>query len=204
MNMEDKKSNKSEVGFNQFYKGKKLDEEFMKYSEGRFFRLINKCCYGHEMKLKLLTEEDRNEFKFDKDKEIPITYFPNKEGKNLIIRDIPFKSLCEHHFMPMDGQIYIGYIPNKKLLGLNKIDRIAKYFCARLQQQERIAKNIADWFMEHVEPLGVMVVVKGKHYCAIMQDDEGDFITSAIRGVFAHPPEGQNPRDEMLRLMKWN
>jgi GTP cyclohydrolase I len=117
----------------------------------------------------------------------------------MIVREIPFTSLCEHHFMPMDGKIWIAYIPHEKVLGLNKIDRIAKYYCAKLQQQERIVTNIADWIMDNVEPTGVMVVCKGTHYCAIMQGDMGDFYTSAVRGIFK---EVSTVKGEALRLMK--
>lgn len=185
--------------FNDFYEKKGLDKNFMKYSEGRFFRLLDKYCYGYDKQLKILTEEERNEFKYNKEKEIPITYFPNSDNANeMIVREIPFTSLCEHHFMPMEGTIWIAYIPTDKILGLNKIDRIAKYYCGKLQQQERIVTNIADWLVNNVSP-NAMVVCKGRHYCAIMQGDNGDFITSAIRGVFKEHP---NAREEALKLMK--
>lgn len=175
--------------------GEDTEREGIKYTPERVQRLFSNIFYGYRKVLKVVNEETRNTTNYDSI--IPITVFENG-NKEMLIRKMSFISFCEHHIVPFMGEIYVGIIPNKMLLGLNKIDKIAQYFSARLQLQERLTNNIADWITDNIEPLGVMVVIKAKHMCAELQGDNGDFITSAVRGVFK---KDINSRQEFLKLI---
>lgn len=105
----------------------------------------------------------------------------------VILKDIEFYSMCEHHFMPFFGTISIGYLPNKKVIGISKLARLVEIYSRRLQIQEKLVAQIADSLMEHLNPLGVMVVCKAKHMCICsrgVQKHNAEMITSALRGVF--------------------
>ena len=104
-----------------------------------------------------------------------------------ILKDIEFYSMCEHHFMPFFGTISIGYLPNKKVIGISKLARLVEIYSRRLQIQEKLVAQIADSLMENLNPLGVMVVCKAKHMCICsrgVQKHNAEMITSALRGVF--------------------
>ena len=105
----------------------------------------------------------------------------------VILKDIEFYSMCEHHMLPFIGTISIGYLPNKKVLGISKLARLVEIYSRRLQIQEKLVAQIADSLMEHLKPLGVMVVCKAKHMCICsrgVQKHNAEMITSALRGVF--------------------
>src|SRR6201995_3842750 len=103
----------------------------------------------------------------------------------VIVRDIDFYSLCEHHLLPFFGRGHIAYIPNKKVIGLSKIPRLGDVFSRRLQIQERMTNQIADPILEKVSPLGVAVVVEATHLCMSMrgvQKQNSFAVTSAMLG----------------------
>ncbi len=105
----------------------------------------------------------------------------------IIVRDIEFYSLCEHHMLPFFGKVHIGYIPDGRILGLSKFARLVDVFARRLQVQERLSAQIADQLLETLTPLGVGVVVEGSHLCMMMRGVEkqgGRTITSVMRGSF--------------------
>lgn len=105
----------------------------------------------------------------------------------VILKDIEFYSTCEHHFAPFFGTISIGYLPNKKVIGISKLARLVEVYARRLQIQERLVAQIADSLMEHLQPLGVMVVCKARHMCICSRGVEkhnAEMVTSALRGVF--------------------
>lgn len=105
----------------------------------------------------------------------------------IIIRDIEFYSLCEHHMLPFFGRVHIGYIPDQKILGLSKFARLVDVFARRLQVQERLSAQIADQLMQSLTPLGVGVVIEGSHLCMMMRGVEkqgGKTITNVMRGSF--------------------
>lgn len=166
--------------------GEDPKREGLSATPDRVERLYKNFFYGYKKELKIMDETERNNNKDSKI--IPITTF-NAENQELLIRNTKFISFCEHHIVPFSGTVFIGIIPNKKLLGMNKIDRIVKYFGARLQIQERMTSQIVNWIWENLKPLGVMVVIKGDHYCARLQGDDGEFTTSSIKGVFVDKPE---------------
>jgi len=117
----------------------------------------------------------------------------------MIIRRSTFNSFCEHHLVPFTGEAWVGIIPGKKMMGMNKIDKVVKYFAAQLQVQERMTSQVADWLDKNIKPQGVIVVVNARHQCAELQGDNGDFTTSEVRGIFANEAEARN---EFLKLMR--
>ncbi len=105
----------------------------------------------------------------------------------VIVRDIEFSSLCEHHMLPFMGHAHIAYIPSKKVIGLSKIPRIVDMFAHRLQVQERMTRQIADFINEVLQPQGVAVVVEGVHMCSMMRGvrkADSSMTTSAMLGTF--------------------
>ncbi len=120
----------------------------------------------------------------------------------VILRDIPFYSVCEHHMLPFLGKAHIAYIPKKdKLLGLSKLARVVEIFAKRLQLQERLTSQVADTIDKAVNPLGVLVVIEAEHLCTTMRGIKkpgSKMVTSAIRGVFRND---DSARKEALDLI---
>ena len=105
----------------------------------------------------------------------------------VLLKDIEFFSTCEHHMQPFFGKAHIAYIPNKKVLGISKLARLLEVFARRLQIQERLTSQVADALMEHLQPLGVAVVIEAKHFCMIargVQKQNSVMTTSVLRGAF--------------------
>ncbi len=119
----------------------------------------------------------------------------------VIVRDIEFYSMCEHHLLPFFGVAHVGYIPDKKLLGISKIPRIVDMFARRLQLQERLTQQIADTLFEILEPKGLGVVMEARHMCMQMRGVEKSqslTTTSAVLGEFHDDAE---TREEFLRMI---
>jgi GTP cyclohydrolase I len=109
----------------------------------------------------------------------------------VMVKDIDFSSLCEHHMLPFMGRIHVAYIPNGKVIGLSKIPRIVEMFARRLQVQERLTVQIADFLDQALQPRGVAVVAEGVHMCSVMRGVKkanAKMITSAMRGAFRSDP----------------
>jgi len=120
----------------------------------------------------------------------------------VIVKDIEFFSLCEHHLLPFFGRVHIAYLPNKKVIGLSKIARLVNMFARRLQIQERMTSQIAQALEEKMEPQGVGVIVEARHLCMQMRGIEkqhGKAVTSAMLGAFRH---NKQTRDEFLSLVR--
>jgi len=129
-------------------------------------------------------------------------FFHVDHAEMVILRDINFFSLCEHHLLPFFGKCHIAYIPNKKVVGLSKLPRIVEIFCRRLQIQEQLTMQIAETIMDKVAPLGVAVVIEAKHLCVMMRGVEkqnAEMVTSAMLGVFKSDPK---TRSEFLDLIR--
>jgi len=110
----------------------------------------------------------------------------------VIVRNIEFQSLCEHHMLPFLGHAHIAYLPKGKVVGLSKIPRIVDMFARRLQVQERMTREIADLLTEHLQPQGVAVVLEAIHLCAMMRGVKkanARMVTSAMCGVFKQNPK---------------
>jgi GTP cyclohydrolase I len=120
----------------------------------------------------------------------------------VVVRDLGFRTLCEHHALPFYGVAHVAYIPNGRIIGLSKIARLVDLFSRRLQVQERLTVQIADTMVQYLDPMGVAVVLEGEHLCMAsrgVRKEGSTTITSAVRGVFLDPAKGA--RDEFLRLI---
>jgi GTP cyclohydrolase I len=120
----------------------------------------------------------------------------------VIVKDIEFFSLCEHHLLPFFGKCHVAYLPNKKVIGLSKVARLVNMFARRLQIQERMTSQIAQAIEEKISPEGVGVIVEARHLCMQMRGVEkqhGQAVTSAMLGSFRHNKE---TRDEFLSLTR--
>lgn len=119
----------------------------------------------------------------------------------VIVRDIPVYSLCEHHLAPFFGKANVGYVPDHKILGLSKISRLVEVFSRRLQVQERLTNQIADALDQHLQPLGVAVVIECRHMCMEsrgIRHQGSATVTSALRGSIKSNPD---TRREFLSLI---
>jgi len=120
----------------------------------------------------------------------------------VLVKDIEFYSLCEHHMLPFFGKAHVAYLPNGKVVGLSKVARIVDVFARRLQVQERLTNQVADALSEVLEPHGVAVVMEASHTCMMMrgvQKQNSSTITSAMRGSFRQDPR---TRAEFMSLIK--
>ena len=120
----------------------------------------------------------------------------------VVVKDIEFFSLCEHHILPFFGQAHVAYLPSNKVLGLSKIARLVNMFARRLQIQERMTSQIAKAIEEKIAPQGVGVIIEARHLCMQMRGVEkqhGSAVTSAMLGAFRH---NKQTRDEFLALAR--
>ena len=116
------------------------------------------------------------------------TTFPNHEGYDelVLVRDIPFHSLCQHHLLPFHGVAHIGYLPGERIVGLSKLARVLELFARDVQVQERLTNQVADWLRDHLAPKGVGVVVEAEHLCMSLRGVQAPgsrTVTSALHGL---------------------
>lgn len=127
--------------------------------------------------------------------------FHEKYNHMVIVKDINFYSMCEHHMLPFYGKVHVAYIPNGTITGLSKIARVVEVFARRLQVQERMTHQIMEVIQETLHPMGVMVVIEAEHMCMQMRGVEKQnsvTTTSAFSGVF----KAQETRQEFMNLIK--
>ena len=120
----------------------------------------------------------------------------------VVVKDIEFFSLCEHHLLPFFGKAHVAYLPTKKVIGLSKVARLVNMFARRLQIQERLTNQIASAIQQKIAPLGVGVVVEARHLCMVMRGVEkqnSQTVTSAMLGAFR---ENVQTREEFLSLIR--
>ena len=121
--------------------------------------------------------------------------FTEKYDEIVLLRDIPFYSICEHHLMPFIGSAHVAYLPTGAVLGVSKLARIVDCFARRLQVQERLGDQIADFIMSGLKPLGVTVVLEASHSCMTIRGVKKPgsvMVTSALRGIFKKDPRSRN------------
>lgn len=151
-----------------------------------------------EQSLRFLTSG----YRADVDGVINGALFTVDYSEMVIVKDIDFYSLCEHHLLPFFGKCHVAYLPQDRVIGLSKIPRLVDVFARRLQVQERLTSQIADVIQDKVGPLGVAVVMEGTHLCMSMRgvEKQNSFaVTSAMRGVFH---EDARTRAEFLELIR--
>jgi len=132
------------------------------------------------------------------------TTFPNDEGYDelVLVRAIPFQSLCEHHLLPFAGVAHVGYLPADRILGLSKLARVVELFSRRLQLQERLTTQVADWLQDQLAPKGVGVVLEAEHLCMSLRGVRAagtHTVTSALHGLLRSDPRS---RQEFLALTR--
>ena len=125
--------------------------------------------------------------KFQNAKDVLQVGFEENHEEMVVVRDIPFYSMCEHHLLPFHGSFHVGYIPRGRVVGISKLARVVDTFARRLQLQERLTSQIADALMEELQPVGVAVVGSAEHLCMTMRGVKKPgtkVVTSANRGAF--------------------
>lgn len=151
-----------------------------------------------ELSLKFLTSG----YQADVDKVLNNAFFSVDYSEMVIVKDIDFFSLCEHHLLPFFGKCHVAYIPTTRVIGLSKIPRLVDVFARRLQVQERLTNQIAQTIDEKIQPLGVAVVMEATHLCMAMRGVEKQrsyAVTSAMLGAFRN---SSRTRMEFLELIK--
>src|SRR5262245_12467306 len=141
-------------------------------------------------------------YQTDVDQVINKALFTVDYSEMVIVKDIDFYSLCEHHMLPFFGKCHVAYIPSTKVIGLSKIPRLVDIFSRRLQVQERLTNQIADTILDKVAPRGVAVVMEGTHLCMSMRgvEKQNSFaVTSAMHGIFR---DNARTRMEFLELVR--
>ena len=152
--------------------GEDPDRDGLKRTPERVARMYDELLAGYHADPVAIVNEAIFEVKYD---------------EMVIVRDVEFYSLCEHHLLPFMGRVHVAYIPDGKVLGLSKIPRIVDLFARRLQVQERMTRQIADLIRDLLQPQGVAVVVEGLHLCMMMrgvQKTNARMTTSAMHGAF--------------------
>ncbi len=168
--------------------GEDPDRDGLKQTPNRVARMYSELLQGYHQDVKTVI----NGAMFD------VEY---GEDEMVVVGDIPYNSMCEHHMLPFVGKVHVGYIPGDKVVGLSKIPRIVDMFARRLQVQERLTNEIADALVQAINPKGVMVVVEGQHSCASLRGVKKHGInmtTTARRGEFR---SDLKTRDEFYRLI---
>jgi GTP cyclohydrolase IA len=132
------------------------------------------------------------------------TTFPNEEGYDELVlaRAVPFSSLCQHHLLPFVGVAHVGYLPADRILGLSKLARVVELFSRRLQLQERLTTQVADWLQDQLAPRGVGVVLEAEHLCMTLRGVQATgarTVTSALHGRLRSDPSS---RQEFLALTR--
>ncbi|HYO82456.1 MAG TPA: GTP cyclohydrolase I FolE [Bryobacteraceae bacterium] len=141
-------------------------------------------------------------YRMDLERIVNDALFDVQYDEMVIVKDIEFFSLCEHHLLPFEGKAHVAYLPSGKVIGLSKIPRIVDMFARRLQVQERLTQQIAETIQDVLQPKGVGVILEARHFCMMMRGVEKQHsgtVTSAMLGAFR---ERKETRDEFLSLCR--
>jgi GTP cyclohydrolase I len=131
-----------------------------------------------------------------------LTTFPNDENYDELVlaKDIPLRSVCEHHLLPFVGVAHVGYLPGDRILGLSKLARVVEHFACRPQVQERLTKQVADWLCEHLHPQGVGVVIEAEHTCMTLRGVHATGATTVTSSMLGTLREDARSRQEFFAL----
>ena len=149
-----------------------------------------------------LNEMLYNGYKIDPENILDSVFSDGACNEMIVVQDIEFYSMCEHHLLPFFGKISIGYIPDKQVVGISNLSRLVEVFARRLQIQEKLTTQIVDTIMHSLKPKGAMVVCEALHLCMAMRSDSkqnAKIITSAVRGLFQ---QDSRTRMEFMQLIK--
>jgi len=165
--------------------GEDADREGLKNTPKRVARMYQELLGGRE---------------HDLDRHVS-SIFHEDYDEVVLLRDIPFYSMCEHHMMPFIGKAHVAYLPKGRVLGVSKLARIVEGFARRLQVQERLTSQVADFLMENLKPKGVAVVLEASHSCMTIRGIKKPgsvMVTSVLRGIFK---SDSRTRNEILQLI---
>lgn len=131
-----------------------------------------------------------------------LTTFPNEEGYDelVLVRDVPVRSICEHHLLPFTGRACVAYLPGERIVGLSKLARVVEHFACRPQTQERLTKQVADWLDEHLHPQAVGVVVSAEHTCMTLRGALATGTSTVTSALLGRLRDDQRSRQEFLSL----
>jgi GTP cyclohydrolase I len=166
--------------------GEDPDREGLRRTPERMRRMYDELTSGYRTDPGALINEARFEVDYD---------------EMVVVREIEFFSLCEHHLLPFYGHAHVGYLPRGRVIGLSKIPRIVDMFARRLQVQERMTQQIASFLMEQLEPKGVGCVLEASHLCTMMRGvrkQQAEMVTSSMLGTFRRDARTRN---EFLKLI---
>jgi GTP cyclohydrolase IA len=135
-------------------------------------------------------------------REFDLTTFPNDEGYDELVlaRDIPVRSVCEHHLLPFVGVAHVGYLPGERIVGLSKLARIVEHFACRPQVQERLTKQVADWLCDQLHPRGVGVLIEAEHSCMTLRGVRSTGSTTVTSALLGSLREDARSRQEFFAL----
>lgn len=165
--------------------GEDVEREGLRETPDRVARMYAELCGG-------MYEDPKKHLK---------SVFTEAYDEIVLLRDIPFYSICEHHILPFIGKAHVAYLPTGQVLGVSKLARLVDHFAHRLQTQERLTGQIADYLMENLNPMGVAVVLQASHSCMTIRGIKKPgsmMVTSALRGLFKRDARSRN---EVLSLM---
>jgi GTP cyclohydrolase IA len=165
--------------------GEDVDREGLKDTPARVARMYGELLAG-------VREDPKQYVK---------SIFTEEHDEIVLLRDIPFYSVCEHHLMPFIGKAHVAYLPKGKVIGISKLARIVDCFAQRLQVQERLTTQVADFIMDNLKPQGVAVVIEASHSCITIrgaQKPNSTMVTSALRGIFR---KDMRSRAEVMSLI---
>jgi GTP cyclohydrolase I len=133
-----------------------------------------------------------------------VTTFPNDEGYDelVLVKGISFSALCEHHLLPFSGVAHVGYLPGAQLLGLSKLARVVHHFSHRLQLQERLTSQVADWLVRELDPRGVGVVIEAEHACMSLRGVRSGGTTTVTSALTGQIRDDERSRGEFLALVR--
>nr|WP_209550431.1 GTP cyclohydrolase I [Glutamicibacter protophormiae] len=133
-------------------------------------------------------------------RDFTFTTFPNEEHYDqlVVLRDIPVRSMCEHHLLPFTGRACVGYLPGERIFGLSKLARIVEHFACRPQTQERLTEQIADWLREELGPRAVGVVISAEHSCMSLRGANTPGTSTVTSALLGHLRDNAGARQEFL------